>query len=230
MRDVNSLCVCACVFQSRNTVFNITPICEYSMKLLCVHLIKYQWLGASPSAVKPCTRRMIYFYQVFPLLGKCSADATALHFAVAVSCTYTLPRPLFFCCVYSETILSLTRTFGARTPSLPRWAPHLRTSTQVRRMKTSQICHSHSDHLKKNKKINPVHLKCKLALEQKGHRHALLRSWSLRSHPCFAAESASDWVTVPPQCPPPRRIQEMVGGAADAYETSRGLFSRVWCA
>lgn len=106
--------------------------------LLCVHLIKYQSFGASPSAAKVCTGRMIYFYQVFPLLSKCSADATALHFTVTVFCTYTFPHPLFFSWVYSKTVLPLTRTRALCSPAgrctsahAPKWggSKHQRTAT-----------------------------------------------------------------------------------------------------
>lgn len=180
--------------------------------LLCVHLIKYQSFWASPSAVKACTGRMIYFYQVFPLLRKCSADATALHFTVAVFCTYTAPIP----CSLAGSIL---RQFCLR--------PGLLVLDPFAHQLGAAPLHVHPSEVDKNITELPLEMQIRtltkkvtailsVTPEVWGHTSALqLRAPQIES-------------------PSPRSLIRLSWSGdgrrvGDACETSHGLFSWVWC-
>lgn len=143
-----TMCVCfSQILEQKKTFLNIAFICDYSKMFLCVHLIKYQTFWASPSAVKAYTGHMIYFYQVFPFLGNVLSrcDSSSFH-----SCSLLhlhVPHPLFFRsshCIYSEMILPLTGTPGARPLRSPAGHSTL-DNHRARRLKILPNCRSHPD-------------------------------------------------------------------------------------
>lgn len=169
--------------------------------LLCAQLIKYQAFWATPSAVKACTGHMIYFYQVFPLLRKVLSrcDSSSFH-----SCSLlhlhvpSIPCSLVGSCwVYSEIILPMT---GAPLHS-PAGHLHPYTFAEWGAWRYYRTVAPFAIALKSG----PIEMQIRTLI--KGHIHPLHRSQSLRSHPCFAVESTSDWVTVSRQSHPPRLIQ-----------------------
>lgn len=165
----------------------------------------------------------------FLFSGKCSADATALHFTVAVFCTYTSPIP----CSLAALAASILRWFCL-------WLGLLVLDPFTHQLGTAPWTIT----LWGGSKYYPTVALILIALKsytlgmqirtRKGHTHTLHHSWSLRSHPWFVVKSTSDWVTVP--CSPTQLnwsgdgSKGWVRRSRDAYETSHGLFSWVGCA